>query len=68
MSNKKSKLLKNIDLFGDEIKFNLKGEPVFKTRIGGIGSIILIAILLTFLITGGMNVFSKKTYYVNILR
>jgi hypothetical protein len=64
MKSNKNKLLKSLDLFGDEIRFNLKGEPLFKTKIGGIGSLILIGILITFLIFGAINVFAKKTYYV----
>lgn len=64
MNDSKIKFLRQLDLFGDEIKFNLKGEPLFKTKIGGLGSILLIGILLTFLIFGGINVLSKKTFYV----
>jgi hypothetical protein len=64
MNKSLSKFLKNVDLFGEEVKLNLKGSPLYKTRIGGFGSLILIGILLTFLIFGGINVFSKKTFFV----
>ncbi len=66
MSKKINKFLKGLDLFGDEIKFNLKGEPLFKTKIGGLGSLILISILLAFLIFGAINVKSRKNFYVLI--
>lgn len=51
-SEKKSKpnFISTFDLFGEQLSWNIEGDPIYKTVIGGIESILIILISLAFLI------------------
>jgi hypothetical protein len=53
-------MIRSIDFLGPEVSFNIANHRIFKTRFGGIASLILLALAILAFLGFGRDIFEKK--------